>query len=114
MRKTFALTQPGKADARVLDAIKHEVRKYVKRERRKPVPPGYDTWEFDCKVGPAEANAQSTTLGEVSAAIDSAAGTGAQSVFVEIMAIPSRRDSPTQSRARAPLSIDPTPPAGTP
>jgi hypothetical protein len=113
MRKTFALSQPGKADARVLDAIKHDVRKYVKRERRKPLPPGFDTWDFSCKVGTGEADAQSTLLGQVSAAIDSAASTGATSVFIEITAIPSRRDSPAQSRARAPFPTDSVPPPHT-
>jgi hypothetical protein len=56
MKKTFQLKEPGKDDQRVLDAIKHEVRKYVKRERRKTLTTGVDFWDFDCKVGasPAE------------------------------------------------------------
>ena len=34
MRKTFPLTAEGKHPDRLLDATKHEIRKYLKRERR--------------------------------------------------------------------------------
>ena len=35
MRKTFQLQVEGKNPDRVLDAVKHEIRKYIKRERRR-------------------------------------------------------------------------------
>jgi hypothetical protein len=96
MRKNFSLTQPGKADARVRDAVKHDVRKYVKRERRKSPAPDFDTWDFDCKVGADATTAESKDLGDVSAAIDAVASTGAKSVYVEILAKPSRRAMPSR------------------
>jgi hypothetical protein len=34
MKKTFQLHVPGKKDSRVLESIKLEITKYVKRERR--------------------------------------------------------------------------------
>ena len=34
MKKTFQLHVPGKEDSRVLESIKLEITKYVKRERR--------------------------------------------------------------------------------
>ena len=42
MKKTFPLTQPKLHPDRVLDAVKHEIRKYLKRERRKPLPEGVE------------------------------------------------------------------------
>ena len=33
MKKTFQLNIEGKNRDRVLDAVKHEIRKYIKRER---------------------------------------------------------------------------------
>ena len=108
MRKTFPLTQPGKADARVLDAVKHDIRKYVKRERRKTPVPDFDTWDFDCKVGADPTTAESKDLGDVSAAIDAVAGTGAKSVYVEILAKPARRSTPsrrTNDSSPAPQSL---------
>ncbi len=51
MKKTFALRPEGKNPDRVLDAIKNELRKYMKRERRRDLPAGADFWDFDCKLG---------------------------------------------------------------
>src|SRR5688500_2981002 len=84
MKKTFPLHAPRKADARVLDAIKHEVRKYVKRERKKPLPEMGAEWKFECRVGPDASNAEAAALKDISAAIDEVAATGIDSIFIEI------------------------------
>ena len=86
MRKTFKLQVEGKHPDRVLDAIKHEVRKYVKRQRRVPLPAGADFWDFDCKFGSAEENAEGVHLAEIITRMDAAAGEGAAQVFVEVVA----------------------------
>ena len=78
MKKTFPLSAPDRATARVIDAIKHDVRKYVKRERRKPLPEGTDFWNFACKVGPDAATAEPKVIDEVNAAIDAVAAGGAR------------------------------------
>ena len=51
MRKIFPLEVPKHAPPRVIEAIKSDVRKYLKRERRKALPEGVDFWDFDCQVG---------------------------------------------------------------
>ena|SRR5688572_2469786 len=96
MKKTFPLTQPGKADARVLEAIKHEVRKYVKRERKKPAPADFDEWDFACKAGADQSSAEPTSLRDLSAAVDAVASSGSRVVYVEVLAVPMRRP-PTRS-----------------
>ena len=93
MRKTFSLTAVGKANARVVESVKHEVRKYVKRERAKQLPPQSDAWEFVCKVGSDSQSAERKPLREVGAAIDAIASTGANQVYLEVLAIPARRSS---------------------
>ena len=40
MKKTFPLQIEGRHPDRVLDAIKNELRKYLKRERRRDLPAG--------------------------------------------------------------------------
>ena len=88
MKKTFQLKVPGKDAARVIEAIKHEVRKYVKRERRKELPEGFSLWEFNCRVGPDGATAEAKTLEQGTTAIDAVAQTqGAEVVYVEILAV---------------------------
>ena len=51
MKKTFPLTHPKKKPERLVDSIRAEVNKYLKRERKKTLPEGVDFWDFDCKVG---------------------------------------------------------------
>jgi hypothetical protein len=94
MKKTFPLHEPGKADARVLDAIKHDVRKYVQRERRKKLPEGFEQWDFTCKVGADAAEAVPCALSDISSGIDAAAKAGAAAVYVEILASPGLRNRP--------------------
>ena len=86
MRKTFKLQVEGKHPDRVMDAIKHEVRKYVKRQRRVPLPAGVDFWDFDCKFGNAEENAEPVHLAEIIKRMDAAAAEGAAQIFVEMVA----------------------------
>ena len=57
MRKTYLLNIEGKNRDRLLDASKHDIRKYVKRERSRALPAGVDFWDFDCKFGSNEATA---------------------------------------------------------
>ncbi|MGH7955631.1 MAG: DUF6172 family protein [Opitutaceae bacterium] len=91
MKKSFPLHAPRKADARVLDAIKHEVRKYVKRERRKPLPEPGAEWTFECRAGPDLAAAKPSALKDISAAIDHIAKSGVDHLYIEIIAVPAAR-----------------------
>lgn len=90
MRKTFPLTDPRHAPPRVVAAIKNDVRKYLKRERGKKLPEGADFWDFDCKVGKAEAGT-TTHVGDLTKAIDAAAEQGWASIYIEILAKPAAR-----------------------
>jgi hypothetical protein len=67
------------------------VNKYVRRERLKKLPEGFDLWNLDCKVGVSPANAEVRLLKEVGAAIDAVAQTGATEVYVEIVAVAGHR-----------------------
>ena len=51
MRKTYPLRPEGKHPERVLEAVKHDIRKYQKRERRRELPAGAHFWDFDCRFG---------------------------------------------------------------
>lgn len=91
MKKTFHLHAPGKADERVVEAIKHDVRKYVKRERGKSLPTGFDQWDFNCRVGLATSTATIRDLREVARAIDEVVQLGSAEVYVEIVAVAALR-----------------------
>lgn len=109
MKKAFALNAPGKADARVVEAIKNDVRKYVKRERNKTLPEGFDVWEFNCSVGLAPESAEPKSLKDIGTAIDGIAQSGAKTVFVEVLAVPAHRQvRPTPSVGALPIAPPPS------
>ena len=91
MRKTFPLTAPNHQPARVVEQIKSDVRKYLKRERKKALPEGVDFWDFDCKIGQGDLEPESKHVEEIVHAIDKAAANQCASVYVEIIAIPGHR-----------------------
>jgi len=86
MKKTFKLHLEGKNSDRLLDAIKHEVRKYVKREKRKTLPHGANYWAFDCKFGVTADVAEVLHLGEITKQMDVVSKAGGDSFYVEVIA----------------------------
>lgn len=86
MKKTFKLNLEGKHPERLFEAIKHEVRKYVKRERRKALPAGADYWTFDCRFGETEAQAQAVRLAEIIDLMGKVKTAGGEGFYVEILA----------------------------
>ena len=96
MKKTFQLRPEGKHPERVLEAIKHEIRKYLLRERRKPLPAGADYWDFDCKFGASPEAAEVILIGSLTEHIDAAAAQeGATQFYVELLAKAGKRVSTT-------------------
>ena len=86
MRKTYQLNIEGKHRDRVLDAIKHDIRKYVKRQRRAPLPEGVDFWDFDCKFGPDADSAVPIHFGNLIEQIDGLAKEGGAAFYLELVA----------------------------
>ncbi len=86
MKKTIALTHPKLQPARWVDAIKYDIKKYLKRERRKTLPAGMDYWTFDCRFGASEQVAEKTFTSEINKHIDAAVAQQLESFYVEILA----------------------------
>ena len=91
MKKTYTLKIEGKNRDRLLDASKHDIRKYVKRERSKVLPEGADFWDFDCKVGMSDASSAAVHIAEIMAAVDALVIDGADQFYVEITSKPGHR-----------------------
>jgi len=91
MNKTFSINDRKKTPARVIEAIKSELRKYVKRERKKKLPEGVDFWDFDCKVGESAEKALPLHVAEINQALDHAQADDWQSVYFEILVKPGIR-----------------------
>ena len=86
MKKSFPLEVPGVKPPRVVAAIKNDVRKYIKRERRKPLPEGVDFCDFDCRVGTDQDSATDAHVAELIALIDTASRKEWPAIYIEILA----------------------------
>ena len=106
MKKTHPLMVEGKKPERVLDALKHTLRQYVRRERNKPLPEGVDYWDFDCQMGLQADTAQRVHVAELNKALDALVIDGAVAVYVEILRKPGIR----QSKPPAPADETTSPP----
>lgn len=91
MRQTFPFSHPKHKPAQALAALKSRVRKYLKRERRKPLPEGVDYWDFDCRIGPSEDAAEPVHVAEIVPRMDAMSAEGRTHVYVEILAKPGIR-----------------------
>ena len=91
MKKTFPLTSPSHQPARVVEQIKSDIRKYLKRERKKALPEGVDFWNFNCKVGQGAAEPETKHVEEIIPTIDQAAASQCEAIYIEILAKPGHR-----------------------
>ncbi len=97
MKKTFSLTHPKLPVPRLVEAIKHEVKKYIKRERKKTLPDKVDFWDFDCKFGADEATSKVIHLSEINTYISEAESKQLDSFYLEILVKPGYRSKkPTE------------------
>lgn len=86
MRKNFPLEVPNHKPPRVIEAIKAEIRKYLKRERRKALPEGVDFWDFDCRTGKDAETAEAVHVSEITKSIDTASQENWTAIHIEIIA----------------------------
>lgn len=91
MKKTFLLTSDRHKPARVVDLTKSEIRKYMKRERRRELPEEVDFLAFDCKFGFDEESPIVIHESEFNKYIDQASEKGCKSIYVEILGKPGFR-----------------------
>lgn len=85
MKKIYQLTAENKKPERVLEAIKNEIRKYMKRERRKKLPEGMNVWNIDCKFGQNDEEPKEILLPNLTKCIDEAAESNCESIYVELL-----------------------------
>ncbi len=99
MKKSFPLEDPKHKPARVVEGIKAEIRKYLKRERRKELPEGIDFWDFDCRTGKDADNASVVHVSEITKPVDAAAQEKWEAIYIEILAKPGHRAKGAETEA---------------
>ena len=91
MKKTFKMTHAKIKVPRLVEAIKYEVKKYIRRERKKTLPPDVDYWDFDCRFGVDEASSDVLHLSAINKSISQAELNQLESFYLEILAKPGYR-----------------------
>lgn len=91
MKKTFDLTHPKIKPDRLVEAVRRDVKKYIKRERNKKLPEDADFWDFDCKFGPSSDEAKVIHMAEIGKCISAAGEQSLKSFYIEILAKPACR-----------------------
>lgn len=87
MKKTFKLTDEKLNEDRLLDSIKNEIRKYMKREKKKKLANASLTyWDFDCKIGLSSDSAKVVEADMLTKEIDNIKSSNATEVYIEILA----------------------------
>lgn len=107
MKKTFDLTHEKIKYPRMVEAVKNEIRKYIKRERRKELPEKADFWDFDCRFGDTEAEAKGIHLSDIDGCINDIEKRGLTSFYVEILARPGRRTKKPKPADESPKPVLP-------
>jgi hypothetical protein len=93
MKKTFKLSDEKLKTPRLVEAIKHEVNKYIKRERRRGLPEGFDFLDFVCRFGKDEASSEVIHVTDINKSISWAESEQLESFYLEILATPCHRDT---------------------
>lgn len=84
MKKTFKLDHPKIKVPRLVDSMKHDIKKFLKNERKKPLPAGAKYWGFDCKFGQSEETASEIELSSLMQHIDDLVENKIMTVYVKI------------------------------
>ncbi len=91
MKKTFELTHAKIKTPRLVESIKHDIKKYIKRERRKSLPDDVDYWDFQCRVGETAEKSNTVHVDDINKALDAAEAQELKSVYVEVLVKQGRR-----------------------
>lgn len=97
MKKTFILDSDGKDRGRHIEKIRHEIKKYIARERRKELKDGADFWDFDCKIGETPETAVPFGIEDITSKITAHVGADAKSFYLEILSKPGKKTKKAKS-----------------
>lgn len=93
MKKTFNLKVENKHPDRQVESIKHEIRKYIKREKKKTLDEEFDFWKFDCKFAKNDNTPEVIDFTDITKCIDEAASENCDTLYMEILKSPAKREA---------------------
>jgi len=91
MKKNFALVSERHKPARVMEQVKRDVNRYLRRERGKKLGEEFDYVAFNCRTGKSAEVAEPCHEKELGKRLDAALAEGWESIYLEIFAKPVKR-----------------------
>jgi hypothetical protein len=87
LKKTFKLQESGKHPDRTMDTIKHQLRKYLKREKKKKFQSTNSFWDFECRFGQDIESSKEVTFNDIIKLLDVAKEEQWKVCYIEIVAV---------------------------
>ena len=106
MRRTFQLVHHKIKRERIVDSVKRDVKRYLKRERKKRLPEGFDLWGFECKFGHTAESSVEVEVSTLNKHIDEAVEQNVASFYIEILAKAGLRADAIAKAAAAKAAAD--------
>lgn len=91
MKKTYKLVDEKRNIERIIEAIKYDVRKYIKREKNKKNTSDEFVWKFNCKSAVTEEDAESISFLDITKTIDAVATSKDETFYIEIVVYEEQR-----------------------
>jgi len=88
MKKIFKLTHPKIKYARLVEGVRCDIKKYIKRESRKELPANASSWNFDCKFGSTIEDAKIIQVSDIGKCLNTVEEQKLESFYLEILAKP--------------------------
>lgn len=96
MKKTFKLHVENKNQDRVVESIKSEIRKYIKREQNKPLPKEKNFWFFDCKFAKDEETPYEISFSDIMRFVNEAVAENCETFYLEIVSRAEKREKKSE------------------
>lgn len=101
---TFELTDSKLNPDRKVEAVKAKIKKYIKRERRKQLPEGFDFWDFDCVFGDSPEEKKKIHVTEIPKYIDDAVKRQLKTFYIELLSQARKRTKKPGVISDAPIT----------
>lgn len=85
MNKKYELVEKKRNKDRIVDSVKNDVRKYIKREKNKPLTEGVDFWKMECKISKDENELVYVEFNNLIKTIDILVKEDAKAINIEIL-----------------------------
>ena len=87
MKKIFKLQETEQNPDRILEKIKHQLRRYLRREKKKDIKALNSFLEFECRFGQDEKSSKKVSFNDIIQLLDKTREDDWKECYIEIVAV---------------------------